>query len=68
MSGEIEFDICEICGKETSIERTYFRYDIKCECHSPYHFEFVRRCKDCVAKEPTETKITLKTSNLSRIK
>jgi hypothetical protein len=64
MSGEVEFGRCEICKENKPLERAYYHYDIKCECHSPYHFEFVRHCKDCIPKEPLETKIILKTSNL----
>lgn len=64
MSGEIEFDKCEVCGKETELQRTYFRYDVKCECHSPNHFELVRHCIDCVPEEPKYTKISVKTEDL----
>lgn len=67
MSGVCEFGVCDICKKETYLERTYFKYNIKCECHSPYHFELVRHCKDCVAIEPKETHITLKTDYLKNI-
>jgi hypothetical protein len=64
MSGCNEHGKCEICGKETFLERTYFRYEIKCECHSPNHFELIRHCKNCVPKEPTTTKISIKTEAL----
>ena len=67
MSGSIEFGICDICKKEKPLQRTIFRYNIKCECHSPYHFELVRHCSDCVAVEPKETEITLKTDYLKNI-
>ena len=30
--GGIEFGKCDICGKETELERTYFYYPIHCEC------------------------------------
>ena len=59
--GEIEFGKCEICGKETQLERTYFYYPIHCECcgskdkdGQKQHFEMVRHCKDCPAPVPTE--------------
>ena len=29
--GGIEFATCDICGNETSLERTYFYYPIHCE-------------------------------------
>jgi hypothetical protein len=66
MSGCVEFGICKFCKRETNLQRTYFKYDIKCECHSPYHFELVIHCKDCIPKEPKETKITIKTDDLIR--
>lgn len=65
--GDIEYGPCDICKKETQLERTYFRYDIKCECHSPWHFEFISHCKDCIPKEPEETKVILKTNSLIKI-
>lgn len=67
MNGEIEFGKCSICGKETYLQRRYFKYDIKCQCHSPTHFELVIHCGDCVPKEPTETKIILKTENINKL-
>lgn len=67
MAGENEFGKCQICGNEGNIERTYFRYDIKCECHSPNHFEIVFHCKDCIPKEPLETKIIINTKNLCKL-
>jgi hypothetical protein len=66
MSDSAEFGICPYCKKETQLERTYFRYDIKCECHSPTHFEIVWHCKDCKPIEPIETRITVRTKNLSK--
>lgn len=53
MCDAIEFGKCEICGKEAPLERTYFHYNIQCECHSPLHFEIVRHCEDCVPKIPS---------------
>ena len=29
--GAIEFGTCDICGKETELERTYFYYPIHCQ-------------------------------------
>ena len=67
MSGCSEFGICDICKETKPLQRTYFKYNIKCECHSPYHFELVYHCSDCQPIEPKETKITLKTSYLKNI-
>mgnify|MGYP005608329895 FL=1 len=54
MSCGIEFGKCDICGKEGNLGRTYFEYDIKCDCHSPRHFELVVHCKDCIPSMPTK--------------
>lgn len=67
MSGSCEFGKCDICKKEAYLQRTYFKYNIKCECHFPYHFELVCHCSDCVAVEPKETRVTLKTGYLKNI-
>jgi hypothetical protein len=64
--GDVEFGKCEVCGNETTLRRTYFHYDIKCECCSPCHFEFVKHCDDCTPKEPEVTKIIVKTDNLPK--
>lgn len=64
---DIECGNCSVCKKENviGIERTYFRYEsLKCECHSPCHFEIVWHCPTCLPKEPSETKVILKTSIL----
>ena len=57
--GEQEFGRCEICGKEASLERTYFFYPIHCECcgskdkyGQDQHSVMVRHCKDCPAPMP----------------
>lgn len=54
MSCSIEFGKCDICGKEDNLGRTCFEYDIKCDCHSPRHFELVVHCKDCIPSMPTK--------------
>ena len=63
--GDIEFGKCDVCGKDSlQLTRTYFRYNIRCECHSPFHFELICHCADCVPKEPLQTKVTFKTEYL----
>lgn len=63
--GEMEIGRCECCGAENvQLQRKYFRYPIKCECHSPEHFIMIRHCENCNPKEPEETRITLKTKDL----
>ena len=64
---DCEFGKCEICGEKAFLERTYFHYDIKCECHSPNHFELIRHCKNCRGEEPKITQITLKTNTISKL-
>ena len=49
MCNSIEWGRCEICGKETQLERTYFYYPIHCECcgnKENRHFEMIRHCKN----------------------
>ncbi len=67
MSGDIEFGKCDICKDDKPLQRKYYHYEIKCECHSPKHFEFVSHCKDCVPIEPTTTKINVKTKVLKEV-
>ena len=65
MRGEIELGKCGICGKEKQLTRTYFRYpNMKCECHSPCHFDLIIHCRDCVPVRPRETKVLLRTDLL----
>ena len=65
--GDVEFGFCQCCGNDGILQRTYFNYNIKCECHSPYHFEIVRHCKHCIPKEPETTKISFKTKDLDKL-
>ncbi len=64
---QLEWGKCQYCDQEGPINRTYFRYDIKCECHSPQHFEIVWHCNDCEPKEPKETKLTINTKFLRQL-
>ncbi len=68
MAGEIEWGKCDYCGYEGHINRKYFRYEIKCECHSPNHFELVYHCNDCEPKEPSTTRIFLSTDKLKNMR
>lgn len=68
--GEIEFGKCDICGKETELERTYFYYPIHCECcgskdkdGQKQHFELVHHCKDCPAPMPKEIHPLIRSMN-----
>ena len=63
---EIEIGVCEVCGKKNvPLNRKYYDYpDVKCECHSPHHFDLVRYCNDCKPKQPTYTRIQVRTDSL----
>jgi len=59
---------CQVCGKEDMVlVRTYFRYNLNCECHSPQHFIVVAHCMDCVPKEPEYTTVSVRTDKLSKL-
>lgn len=53
---------CEICGeKNVVLKRTYFYYgEIRCKCHSLFHYDLIDHCSSCIPKQPKETKIILK--------
>lgn len=61
-----EYGKCECCGKEAPLTRTYFYYDIPCECcgctidGKHYHSEMVSYCKDCTPDIPKEIHAVLK--------
>lgn len=50
---------CDICGKTGYVERTYYHYGFKCECHSPNHFVSITHCPDCIPKRPVEMRVLL---------
>lgn len=62
MGGSVEVGDCSVCGKKEviGINRKYFHYDIKCDCHSPTHFEIVHHCNDCIPKPPKKTVVYIK--------
>lgn len=60
MNGEMMYGMCDVCGKESYLRRTYFYYGIKCECHSPEHFEIVEHCEDCIPYKPSVTNVCIK--------
>lgn len=69
--GETELGKCEICGKETILERTYFYYPIHCECcgskdenGQSQHFVLVTHCSKCVPSIPE--KFTVRTRDYKR--
>jgi hypothetical protein len=52
MYGEMEYGTCKCCGEVGPVIRTYFNYGVKCECHSPEHFEIVWHCYNCKPVDP----------------
>lgn len=54
-----EYGICDICGREANLQRKYYHFNIKCECHLPTHSEMVKYCSDCVPLRPAETTIEI---------
>jgi len=65
--GDQEFGKCPYCKEEKPLNRKYYRYDIKCECHSPQHFEIVWHCNNCTPHEPRVTNIEINTEYLKEI-
>lgn len=63
---QAEHGKCDMCGKDKNLRRAYYYYGIKCECHSPEHFEMVRHCGDCHPEPPKETTIRVKPRELER--
>jgi len=58
--GEMEGGTGEYCGNEGGLGRTYFHYEIDCECcNGKEHFEIVWHCGKCEAKDPGIRKIQL---------
>ena len=60
MVGSVEVNNCSICGNLTEVSRKYYHYGIKCDCHSPEHFEIVWHCKNCTPIPPKKTTIYIK--------
>ena len=58
--GEMEYGVCDICGCQDVLSRTYYYYNIKCECHSPEHFEIVSTCPRCEPRPPEKTRISIR--------
>ena len=54
---EQEKGCCKICMKYKAVNRKYYYYDFKCDCHSPQHFEIVNHCDNCEPKAPDFTRV-----------
>ena len=62
MSDSAETGWCDICNKYGPVTRTYYYYDIKCECcqtSNGKHFEVVRTCADCAPSPPRKIGIVI---------
>jgi len=61
-----EYGKCDICGKEGPLSRTYFYYDINCQCCGckvdgrNMHFELVCHCDDCIPDIPKKIRPIIK--------
>lgn len=65
--GEVEYGQCDVCKLEGILTRTYIKYDIKCECCSPNHFELIRHHISCIPEEPQYTRPLIKTENIKKL-
>ena len=65
--GDSERGLCGVCGEIKDLNRKYFHYNIKCECHSPDHFEIVWHCNECLPIEPVVTSLSIRTDELNYI-
>ena len=51
---------CVYCGEHKILRRTYYRYNVVCDCCSgTSHFEYARHCKDCKPIPFSTIKVTL---------
>ena len=57
--GNVNVGKCDMCGKVAPVSRKTYHYNIRCECHSPNHFEIVYHCRECVPFEPKTTSYTV---------
>jgi len=50
---EQEFGKCDCCGKEFTLVRKYYYYNIECDCCvGVRHFQCVKHCSKCIPKPP----------------
>jgi len=65
--GEIEIGTCTVCQKENvPVVRTYYRYDIKCDCcngKDDDHFEIAVHCSECTPKPPRRVSVSIQPKN-----
>ena len=66
--GDLEHGVCGICGKQNvMVHRKYYNYpDVKCECHSPHHFDLVLVCYPII-RDPFDEKVYVITVMNSKI-
>jgi hypothetical protein len=63
---DFELGVCDICKTEANVSRTYYYYDIKCDCCNTKddpHFEVVRTCIDCDPKPPLSLRVIMEPIN-----
>ncbi|WCS68602.1 hypothetical protein Goe16_01880 [Bacillus phage vB_BsuM-Goe16] len=59
-AGDVNIGKCDVCGVTAPLTRKCYHYDVKCECHSPNHFEVVEHCGDCTPRPPETTTVFMK--------
>ena len=60
---EQEYGVCDICGAQDYVSRTYFYYHIDCDCckgpENHNHHEIVYTCPRCVAVPPKTLRVKM---------
>ena len=69
MCGEMPFGTCEKCGKNNTPLHIRYRHfwDVRCDCHSPNHFDRMEVCELCDTLEDDELFGPLTTLSTSRL-
>jgi hypothetical protein len=67
MGGDNEWGECQCCGALGAVNRTYFKYGIKCLCHSTEHFQIVWHCDKCEPEDPGVGNIELSNEQKHKI-
>lgn len=63
---DCESGTCDICNKESILDRKYYYYDIKCDCcnnKDSDHFEIVKYCSECIPRPPKKISVFMQISD-----
>ena len=61
MGGNVELGTCDVCHKQTTVNRKYYYYNIPCNCcnsKNDEHFEIVYYCSECTPKPPNKISVS----------